>query len=77
MPTIFELFGLRFFFYSDEHDPIHVHVVKGDDDAKISLEPSIGVVYNHGLKAKDLKRAMQLAEMYKEDIVELWNKYHS
>jgi hypothetical protein len=75
MPTIFELFGLRFFFYSDEHAP--VHVVKGDDDAKISLVPSIEVVYNHGLKAKDLKRAVQLAEMYKDDIVELWNKYHS
>ena len=41
MPTIFELFGLRFFFYADEHTPIHVHVVKGDDDAKISLEPVI------------------------------------
>ena len=39
---------------------MHVHVVKGDDDAKISLEPSIEVVYNHGLKAKDLKRAIQL-----------------
>ena len=77
MPTIFELFGLRFFFYSDEHAPIHVHVVKGDDDAKISLEPSIDVVYNRGLKAKDLKRALQLAEMYKDDIIELWNKYHS
>lgn len=35
MPTIFEIFGLRFFFYSDDHTPIHVHVVKGDDDAKI------------------------------------------
>lgn len=56
---------------------MHVHVVKGDEDAKISLEPSIEVVYNHGLKAKDLKRAVQLAEMYKDDIVELWNKYHS
>ena len=56
---------------------MHVHVVKGDDDAKIALEPSIEVVYNHGLKAKDLKRAIQLAEMYKDDIIELWNKYHS
>ncbi len=35
MPTIFELFGLRFFFYADEHSPIHVHIVKGDAEAKI------------------------------------------
>jgi hypothetical protein len=36
MPTIFEIFGLRFFFFSGEHTLIHVHVVKGDDDAKIA-----------------------------------------
>ena len=76
MPTIFEIFGLRFFFFSDDHAPIHVHVVKGDDDAKIEIEPEIKLVYNHGLKARDLKRAMMLAEMYKDDIIEVWKRYH-
>ncbi|MDD7513451.1 MAG: DUF4160 domain-containing protein [Clostridiales bacterium] len=76
MLTIFEIFGLRFFFYSDEHRPIHVHVVKGDDDAKIQIEDEVKLVYNHGLKAKDLKRALELAEMYKEDIINVWNEYH-
>lgn len=65
-----------FFFYSDEHRPIHVHVVKGDDDAKIQIEDEVKLVYNHGLKAKDLKRALELAEMYKEDIINTWNEYH-
>ncbi len=77
MPTIFEIFGLRFFFFSEDHAPIHVHVVKDDDDAKIAIEPSVKLVYNHGLKAKDLKRALELAEMYREDIIEVWNKYHA
>lgn len=76
MPTIFEIFGLRFFFYSDDHAPIHVHVVKGDDDAKIQIEPEIKLVYNNGLKARDLKRALELAEMYKEDIMDVWNRNH-
>lgn len=76
MPTIFEIFGLRFFFYSDEHRPIHVHVVKGGDDAKIQIEGEVVLIYNHGLKAKDLKRALELAEMYKEDIINVWNEYH-
>lgn len=76
MPTIFEIFGLRFFFFAEDHAPIHVHVVKGDDDAKIAIEPNIELVYNHGLKARDLKRALKLADMYKEDIIETWKKYH-
>lgn len=36
----------------------------------------VKLVYNHGLKAKDLKHALELAEMYKEEIVDVWNKYH-
>lgn len=76
MPTIFELFGLRFFFFADDHNPIHVHVVKGDDNAKIEISPEIRLIYNHGLKVRDLKRALMLAEEYKEDIINLWNEYH-
>ncbi len=55
MPTIFEIFGLRFFFFSGDHAPIHVHVVKGDDDAKIAIIPEIKLVYNNGLKVGDLR----------------------
>ena len=75
MPTIFEIFGLRFFFFYGEHTPIHVHVVKGDDDAKIAIMPEIKLVINNGLKVGDLKKALQLAEMYKLEIIEAWNKY--
>ena len=41
MPTIFEIFGLRFFFFADDHKSIHVHVTKGGDDIKIAIEPKI------------------------------------
>ncbi|WP_234878234.1 DUF4160 domain-containing protein [Prevotella heparinolytica] len=51
MPTIFEIFGLRFFFFSEDHTPIHVHVVKGDDDAKIQIEPEITRAESKRLKA--------------------------
>lgn len=69
MPTIFEIFGLRFFLFSGDHESIDVHVVKGDDDAKIEIEPEIRLIYNHGLKKTDLKKALKLAEMYKSEII--------
>ena len=28
MPKIYEYFGFIFFFFSNEHEPIHVHVMK-------------------------------------------------
>ena len=34
MPTIFIFFGFRFMFYANDHEPIHVHVIKGDAHAK-------------------------------------------
>ena len=37
MPTIFILFGFRFMFYANDHEPIHVHVTKGDISAKFTL----------------------------------------
>lgn len=30
MPTIFDLFGMRYFFYAGDHEPIHVHLENGD-----------------------------------------------
>jgi len=36
MPTIF---FIRFMFYANDHEPIHVHVVKGNISAKFSLFP--------------------------------------
>lgn len=56
MPTIFEIFGLRFFFFSGDHAPVHVHMVKGDDDAKIQIQPAIRLIYDNGLKQSDVKK---------------------
>ena len=33
MPKIFEYFGFIFLFYSNEHEPIHVHVMKDGHEA--------------------------------------------
>ena len=33
MPTIFILFGFRFMFYANYHEPINVHVIKGNISA--------------------------------------------
>ena len=74
MPTILIIFGLRFFFYANEHLPIHVHLENGDGTAKILLEPEIELVENNGIKPNDIKRAMSIVEQYKEEFIEKWNE---
>lgn len=74
VPTIFEIFGLRFFFYSDEHLPIHVHIEYGGNDAKIEIATR-KVVINRGLKPRELRQAKQLIEMYEQEIIKAWHDY--
>ncbi|HEY9364289.1 MAG TPA: DUF4160 domain-containing protein [Chitinophagaceae bacterium] len=76
MPTLFILFGLRFYFYSEEHLPIHIHVKNADGQAKFNVEPEIELVYNKGLKQKDLNLAEKIINENKEIIIARWNEYH-
>ena len=58
MPTLLILFGLRFFFYSEDHEPMHVHVQRDNNTAKFDFSgDEVFLVYNHGLSAQDIKNA--------------------
>ncbi len=78
MPEIFRFFGLRFLFYANDHQPIHVHVVKGkglkDAQAKFTIEP-VKLIENNGLSKSELKMAEAIIEENKEIIAEHWNKF--
>ena len=74
MPTLLITFGMRFFFYLDEHQPIHVHVDCNGKKAKIALEPKVDLVYNHGLKEQELKKAIDTCAIYRDDFITEWHK---
>ena len=76
MPTILVIFGLRFYFFANEHLPIHVHLENADGLAKIALEPEIKLVENNGIKPKEIKRAMSIVEQYREEFIEKWIEFH-
>ena len=75
MPTLFTVFGFRFMFYSNDHEPIHVHVIKGDSEARFQVFPNVSLIDNHGLKPAELKLAESLVEENKETIVANWKNF--
>ena len=76
MPEIFRIFGMRFFFYSREHEPIHVHVKNSDGKAKFDItKEGVVLVKNEGIKTKDIKAAEMVLEENKELAIEKWNEY--
>ena len=74
MPTVLFIFGIRFFFYPNDHEPIHVHVQYQWAFAKIQLVPEIEVIENCGLKPQTLKKALEAVNFYKDDIIAEWHK---
>lgn len=74
MPTLLIAFGIRFFFYMDEHEPIHVHVSYGGKKAKIELDPEIKLIYNHGLKDQVIKKALSTCNNYRDEFIKEWHK---
>jgi len=74
MPTIISIFGLRFFFYVGDHLPVHIHVQNADGEAKFEVSDEIKLIYNRGLKNKDLHLAESIVEENKDLIKTEWNK---
>ena len=74
MPTLFYLFGYRFYFWSNDHDPIHVHVSKGDSEAKFNVI-DVELIDNHGFKKNELRLIESLIEENKEVIIARWKEY--
>ncbi|HCN83620.1 MAG TPA: hypothetical protein DIT07_08370 [Sphingobacteriaceae bacterium] len=76
MPTVFEIYGFSFFFYSNEgNEAIHIHIRKDDAKAKYWIEPDISEEYSYGFKVKERKLIRELIVDRKDEIIKKWNEY--
>lgn len=77
MPTLLTQDGFRFFFWSNEGDPLepsHVHVERGDGVAKYWLGP-VRYAESAGIRAADLKRAREIIEANETSFQERWDAH--
>jgi hypothetical protein len=81
MPKLYEYFGLIFLFYSNEHEPIHVHGKYQDCESKAELIFVNGkfkeliikeVTGKQPLDPQNLRKFKKVVELYREDIVRKW-----
>ena len=75
MPKIFEKDGYLFFFYSNDHEPIHVHVRKGNGEAVFLVQDEIMLRESEGLKVAELAKAESFAEEHRELIIRSWHEH--
>ena len=75
MPTILIIGPYRFFFFSEESgEPVHIHVIREQTEAKFWITPDVSVASNDGFAHHELRRIMRLVEGHKELIENEWNK---
>ena len=74
MPTVLKVDGFRFFFFSDEHTPEHIHIEKGDSYIRIEIE-SLKVTNSYNISGKDTKKLVKLVAEHKDKLKEAWNEY--
>ena len=74
MPTIFKYEGYRFYFYSNEHLPEHIHVENGDVYARVVLE-TLEVTDSYKCNSKELMKIVKLVQENRLKIEGAWNEY--
>jgi hypothetical protein len=74
MPTVLRVNGYRFFFYSNEHLPIHIHIEKDSKTAKFSIK-EIELLRSRGFNASELKEIRKLVDANTVLFKIKWNEY--
>ena len=81
MPKIYEYLGLIFYFYSNEHEPIHVHVTIAERETVFEIILENGLLINiikrkakgkNALNLKEEKNAILFINEFYKKIIEKW-----
>lgn len=81
MPKLYEYYGLIILFYSNEHEPIHVHCKYQGMESKAEIVFENGkfveviiseVKGKEPLDIQNRKKFKKLVELYRDDIVRKW-----
>ncbi len=76
MPEIFRFYGFSFFFYSREHEPIHVHVEGNDGYAVYDFDDGSFVLREkQNIKSNDQKKIEAVIEENKDIIIKRWKEH--
>ena len=75
MPTLFVIEGFRFFFFSNDHAPVHVHVQPGGGEAAFEIAGgSVALRESVGMKVSELRRAEELVAERRDEIERKWHE---
>lgn len=76
MPEIFRLFGYSFYFYSREHEPVHIHIEGNGGIARFELQgDKFVLVEQWKIKGGDLRKIQEAIDDNADIIIKRWKEY--
>ncbi len=76
MPEVFRFFGFSFFFYSKEHEPLHIHVEGNGGMAKFEWNGMEFILSEkENIKANDFKKIKKVIDDNADIIIKRWNEH--
>ena len=84
MPKLYEYFGITIFFYSNEHEPIHVHGRHQGKESKAEILVEEGEIIEIRITTDPGKKPLEssqfsdfriFVEHYAEEIIQRWVDY--
>jgi len=74
MPTVLRIDGYRFFFFSDEHLPKHIHIEKAESYLRIDLE-KMEVTDSYKLSSREVRKLLVLTQEHRTELLGAWDEY--
>lgn len=78
MPVILRYRGYKFFFFSNEGNPLeppHIHVRKEECQAKFWLVPEVSLDESYGFSAAELHELLKVVAANREMMEEKWHEH--
>ena len=74
MPTIASFYGIIIMMHlrDKEHEPPHIHVFYGDDNATFEIE-SGNILWGGKFPKTGTKLVRKFISLYKKELLEMWN----
>ncbi len=79
MPTVLRQDGFAVRIYTDDHEPMHVHVIRAEGELVINLgggQTAPWVRENNGMSARDERSALRIVGANQELLIAEWRRIH-
>lgn len=74
-PAVYRERGYKFFFYSNEEERMHVHIVGDRGEAKFWLDPDVTLAKSYNLPLKELTKLELSVKEHENEIRAAWKKH--